>query len=285
MALAMILIQTTKKQQPKLEHIRKLIDEKIADKHEEVMCKFGAILANGILDAGGRNVTISLMSRSGHANMSAIVGLAVFTQFWYWYPLTYFVSLAFTPTAFIGLNKNLKMPVYKFKSNAPPSLFGYPPNITPETKAVVEKVKTAVLSFAKKKEAHDKEKKVAGDKMDVDKKIEDKKVEDKKTDEKKDAMEVDKKDEKKEEPEPDFEIKSNPARVTPAQVKYLSFPEDERYAPIKKGVDVFGIVLLRDKNPGAEEHIVSPATTSTAAQAEENDADPPEPFVWDPVKG
>lgn len=41
--------------------------------------------------------------------MNAIVGLAVFTQFWYWYPLTYFVSLAFTPTAFIGLNKNLRV--------------------------------------------------------------------------------------------------------------------------------------------------------------------------------
>ncbi len=41
--------------------------------------------------------------------MSAIVGLAVFTQFWYWYPLIHFVSLAFTPTAIIGLNKDLKV--------------------------------------------------------------------------------------------------------------------------------------------------------------------------------
>ncbi len=73
------------------------------------MCKFGAVLAYGIMDAGGRNVTISLSSRSGHNNLSAIVGLAIFTQFWYWYPLTYFISLAFTPTAFIGLNKNLKV--------------------------------------------------------------------------------------------------------------------------------------------------------------------------------
>lgn len=58
---------------------------------------------------GGRNVTISLVSRAGHANMPAIVGTAIFTQFWYWYPLTHMLSLAFTPTAIIGLNKKLEV--------------------------------------------------------------------------------------------------------------------------------------------------------------------------------
>jgi len=267
-ALSMILIQQTKKQQPKVEQIKKLMDEKIADKHEEVMCKFGAILATGILDAGGRNVTISLHSRSGHANMNAIVGLAIFTQFWYWYPLTHFVSLAFTPTAFIGLNKNLKMPIYKFKSNSPPSLFAYPPNITPEAKPTVEKVHTAILSITKKKETKDKKEEA--------KKPEPKAAE---------PMDVEKKEEKKEEPEPDFEIKSNPARVTPTQVKHLSFPEEERYSPIQKGGEIFGIVLLKDKNPGAEENFVSPATTGSGSKDEENEPEPPEAFEYDPTKG
>jgi 26S proteasome regulatory subunit N2 len=58
---------------------------------------------------GGRNVTISLQSRTGHSNMPAIVGMAVFTQFWYWFPLTHFLSLSLTPTAIIGLNKELKV--------------------------------------------------------------------------------------------------------------------------------------------------------------------------------
>lgn len=33
------------------------------DKHEDVMCKFGAILATGIIDAGGRNVTLGMHNK------------------------------------------------------------------------------------------------------------------------------------------------------------------------------------------------------------------------------
>ena len=81
----------------------------IADKHEDVMAKFGAILAQGIIDAGGRNVTISLQSRTGHTNMNAVVGLMIFTQYWYWFPSSLCLSLAFTPTCIIGLNSDLKV--------------------------------------------------------------------------------------------------------------------------------------------------------------------------------
>jgi len=52
----------------------------IADKHEDVMAKFGAILSQGIIDAGGRNMTVTLISRTGHTNLLAVVGMLVFTQ-------------------------------------------------------------------------------------------------------------------------------------------------------------------------------------------------------------
>lgn len=79
----------------------------ITAKHEDPVSKFGAVLGQGIIDAGGRNVTLSLVSSQGFNNMPAIVGAVLFTQFWYWYPLTHFLCLAFTPTAMIGLNSNL----------------------------------------------------------------------------------------------------------------------------------------------------------------------------------
>ena len=48
------------------------------------MAKMGAILATGILNAGGRNCTISLRSPDTQTlRMSSVVGLAVFLQYWY----------------------------------------------------------------------------------------------------------------------------------------------------------------------------------------------------------
>ena len=96
---------------PQMKHFRELYAKVIADKHEDVMAKFGAIMAQGIIDAGGRNATIGLQSRSGHTNMAAVVGMLVFCQFWYWYPLAHFLSLAFTPTCVVALNSDLKVSV------------------------------------------------------------------------------------------------------------------------------------------------------------------------------
>jgi 26S proteasome regulatory subunit N2 len=128
------------------------LEKIVLDKHEDTMSKMGAILASGILDAGGRNVTIKLKSRSKHDKLTAVVGLAVFTQFWYWYPLTYFISLAFSPTAIIGLNSDLQMPKLEFLSNAKPSLFDYPKPTTQQTATATVKLPTAILStYAKAK--------------------------------------------------------------------------------------------------------------------------------------
>jgi 26S proteasome regulatory subunit N2 len=128
------------------------LEKIILHKHEDTMSKMGAILASGILDAGGRNVTIRLKSKSKHDKLTAVVGLAVFTQFWYWYPLTYFISLAFSPTAIIGLNSDLQMPKLEFLSNAKPSLFDYPKPTTQQTATATVKLPTAILStYAKAK--------------------------------------------------------------------------------------------------------------------------------------
>ena len=105
----MILIQHSEAMSSKVSFYRQHYAKIIADKHEHNITKLGGILAQGIIDAGGRNVTISLQSRTGHMSMQTAVGLLVFSQFWFWYPLIPFLSLAFTPTALIGLNMDLKV--------------------------------------------------------------------------------------------------------------------------------------------------------------------------------
>jgi len=52
--------------------------------------------------------------------------MAVFTQYWYWFPLT--ISLLYHyPTAVIGVDQDLEIPSFKFHSATRPSMFDYPP--------------------------------------------------------------------------------------------------------------------------------------------------------------
>merc|ERR1719357_1637599 len=278
-ASAMILVQQTEQTCPKVKDFRALYQKVITDKHEDVMAKFGAILAQGIIDSGGRNVTVSLQSRTGHTNMLGVVGMLVFTQYWYWFPLSHFLSLAFQPTAIIGLNSNLDMPVAQFKSSAKPSTYGYTPNIEEKKKEDKEKVATAVLSITakQKKKNAEKGKKDGEEKMDIDTEKKEDKKEKKEVDEDKKEVE-----EKKKEPEPNFEMLSNPARVMKAQLKVISL-EDARYRPMKD-LSIGGIVMLNRTDKGdKEEEIVEPMEVNKASTGSEEEGDepaPPEPFEW-----
>ena len=73
------------------------------------VCPVGGRNAMFLCPTGGRNATIQLQSRTGHTNMMAVVGTLVFCQFWYWYPLAHFLSLAFTPTCVVALNADLQV--------------------------------------------------------------------------------------------------------------------------------------------------------------------------------
>jgi 26S proteasome regulatory subunit N2 len=309
-------------QQPetKVGEFRKLLAKKVGDKHEETMARMGAIMAQGLLDAGGRNTVLGLRSHSGYFRRTSVVGLAVFTQYWYWYPLSYFISLAMHPTALIGLNHDLKMPKFEVTCNCKPSLFAYPPPVTAETKEKGPAVPTAVLSTTAraKDKARKKEKGGAGQ-TDKDKDTEQGAAE--KADDATDMAvdEPDKKDskaapdsqdagtgddkEKADKPKPkEEEPKSftleNPCRVVPAQEPYVQFPAKSRYQPIRKG-RAAGILVLKDTTPGDPEELVNgqgpapggaqaapvPAADAPAqaAQPEEDEPPPPEPFEYVPA--
>ncbi|KAJ9182426.1 hypothetical protein P3X46_006422 [Hevea brasiliensis] len=298
-AMAMVMVQMNEASDSRVGTFRRQLEKIILDKHEDTMSKMGAILASGILDAGGRNVTIRLLSKTKHDKVTAVVGLAVFSQFWYWYPLIYFISLSFSPTAFIGLNYDLKVPKFEFISNAKPSLFEYPKPTTVPTTTSAVKLPTAVLSTSAKAKAR--AKKEAEQKANAEKAAAAAESssaaantgKDKSSNEKDgDSMQVDSQPEKKAEPEPSFEILTNPARVVPAQEKFIKFMEDSRYAPVKLAPS--GFVLLRDLQPTEPEVLsltdalsstVSPAGGSAAGQqgsasamAVDEEPQPPQPL-------
>ncbi|XP_004247848.1 26S proteasome non-ATPase regulatory subunit 1 homolog A [Solanum lycopersicum] len=268
-AMAMVMVQISEASDSRVGAFRRQLEKIVLDKHEDTMSKMGAILASGILDAGGRNVTIKLLSKTKHDKITAVVGLAVFSQFWYWYPLIYFVSLAFSPTALIGLNSDLKVPKFDFVSHAKPSLFEYPKPITVTTTTSAVKLPTAVLSTSARAKAR-------ASKKEAEKASAEKGAGEsssgatnlgkggKSTDKDGDSMQVDAPAEKKNEPEPSFEILTNPARVVPAQEKFIKFLEDSRYIPVKSSPS--GFVLLRDLRPDEPEVLsLTDAPSSTAS--------------------
>merc|ERR1711862_655012 len=103
------------------------------------------------------------------------------------------------------------------------------------------------------------------EKMDVDSEKKDDKekmdVDEKKEDDKKDE----KSEEEKKEPEPLFEMLSNPSRVMKAQLKVINM-EDGKYRPMKD-ISIVGIVLLDRAELGAddEEQIVEPMEVNKGA--------------------
>jgi 26S proteasome regulatory subunit N2 len=161
-SLALVLQQINVTQEPSVKVVREMFEKVTKDKHEDLLAKFGAIIATGIIDAGGRNTVVKLSNRFGHRNMNGIVGMAMFCQYWSWFPLLHFFSLASMPTAIIGLNADLQMPAFTFTSNSKPSTFAYPEPMKAPEKKDVAKLPTAVLSTTAKAKARQEKKEKEG---------------------------------------------------------------------------------------------------------------------------
>lgn len=287
MALALVLQQVSETRSPTVKKFREQLKTVAGDSKQPIVARTGAIMASGILDAGGRNVVVSMQSKDGFMKVGSVVGVVMFLQYWYWYPTYHFLSLAFTPTMLIGLNKDFDIPKsYTVRCDAPPSMFAYP-KIEEKKDDRKELVATAVLSTtarAKAREARKEarrtgsnipeapgldrvishlstashlsiEERLDGDRMDVEPK-------------------------KKEKEPTSFQVQ-NPSRIVPAQIKYISMDIDnQRYTPaVTNTGGLSGIVVLLDSDPGAPEEV---SKVERVEIGQDEEAEAPEPFDWDP---
>jgi hypothetical protein len=69
LSMAMVLQQTSEARSPSVKRFRELLSSIVTDKHQPILAKSGAIVAAGILDAGGCNVVVSMQSRAGFMKM------------------------------------------------------------------------------------------------------------------------------------------------------------------------------------------------------------------------
>ena len=185
--------------------------------------------------------------------MTAVTAMLVFTQYWYWYPLSYFISLTFVPTAFIGLDAKLKMPHCSIPRATASRVRSRTRRPSPRTIRRTRGRWSRRCSprpprrrrEAAKKDAEKKAARRAGTPPWMSQRR-------RTTQAEQSADKADKEEEAKKQPEPSEEELSNPARVTPAQEKYVRFDEGSRFVPIvaEKATHARGFVVLRDTTPG-----------------------------------
>lgn len=316
LSVALVLMQVSEAQNPAAKKFRDTLLEVVNDKHQPVLAKTGAIMAAGILDAGGRNVVVSMHSRSGFIKMGGVVGLMMWLQYWYWYPLMHFLSLAFAPTVMIGLNKDFDMPTsFSVSCNAKPSLFAYPS--TEEKKEdVKEKVVTAILSTTAKSKAREARKgakklarqgsregtalggpipmervsssglpleRVSSTGIPLERNISLMSAASHLSglSGEDDTAKSPSKQQAPPPPEPTAFVINNPSRLLPGQLRHLSLDSSQRYSPVcrrdGKAVLPRGIVILTDNNPDAPENV---ARVERILLGQEDEAEPPQPFIW-----
>ena len=287
----------------KIKTFRDKLASLISDKHQTTLTKMGAILSTGLLDVGGRNCALSLGSRNGFTKMTSAAGLVLWLQHWHWYPLMHMLSLAVTPTVTIGLNKNFKYPKkFEIVCHGKPSAFAHPKKLEEKKEEKKKRVETVALSTTAKNMARIARKRakeeaesgeVSGDDevMEVDKKEEESKEDgtglkaavegsehmDVDGEDATQAAAVENKPKKKREPEPTSFRISNPSRITTAQADVCVFDLSQRYRPIRPEEKPYGVIMLTDSTPSEEDDVGAVKTP-----AQEDEADPPEPFEWTP---
>lgn len=238
------------------------MEKVIQDKDEHILIRFGAIISQGFMNLGGRNSRINLVSNNGNNKMAAIVGMALFTQYYYWFPMIHFINLAVEPVILFGVDSNLKI-VKNFQvlSKAKPSIYGYPSEIKLEEKSQEKKVPTAVLSTVGRAKAKNKRLGTATSinaEMNLENQIStsnliqnlEKKEEENKDDAIAKEKEVKEKEAAAKVEEPNQEFLSNPFRILPKQHPVISFFENQDHKLILNN-RFNGFVLLNKINLGA----------------------------------
>jgi len=282
-ATGILYMQRNETECPEVKEVREEFLKVIKNKRRsDKMARMGAILGSGFLDAGGRNLCISMITPTGQKRMKAILGMVLFWQHWEWYPLIPMASLCFKPTVAIGLDEDLEMPVMKIDVNCKPSKFAFPQKMQEEKakkKKIMKKAELSISAKAKARQAKKKKEKAA-ENGDVE--MEDADMQDKEEpkEEDKEEMEVEKKEEekKKDEPEPESYVESLPCRITRAQQEFVSLAPDSRYELVNDR-KITGFMMLRNKNPDKPKELVSLKATD-AAGVYGNEPDPPADFIY-----
>ena len=256
----LIFSQTTLKQEEGIKEFNENLTKILGDKDEHLLIKFGAMISKGLMNLGGKNCVINLVSNTGENKMKSIIGMCLFTQYYYWFPMVHMLNLSVTPTFLFNLDEKLKMPInYKMLSKSKPSVFGYPKEEEKDIKKKEIKAEVAVLSTHTRNKAKSKKtgtlsmadiKSGLADKNSSielihapSEKIPSNDKEEKKEENKEEEIKID-----TSKVEPEEEELTNPIRILPLQRKFIYELNQNDFEPITHG-RYSGFLILKKKRP------------------------------------
>jgi len=278
LALSLVYMQQSEYSAPSVKWFREKIANIVKDKYPSTLTKLGAIIAAGIIDAGGRNCSVSLRSPGGFIRPNACIGIVLWTQHWYWYPMLHFFSLALSPSVLVGLNKEFKLPQsFAVHCAAPSSKYAYPPKIKEKIEAKKERVVTAILSTTLKQQARERAKdrekdSIAEGTLEYADNLT--ALDSTTTIGNNDLL---KRNSEKEKGQSRNHFLSNPTRVLDSQQIHCSFLLDRRYIPVLTNIRPTGVVMLCDRRPSELAETAEINCLSLKCIEEEQ---APLPFSW-----
>jgi len=269
---AFLLAQVRPEVDARAKRFREKIFAVVSDnKQASTMTRMGALLASGIVDAGGRNAFLSIIGSNGLPKPPAVAGFILWVQYWFWYPMMHMLSLCLSPSALIGVNGDLDLPK-SFRIDCiggdVAKRFGMPDPTEEKKDEVKSRVKTAVLSTTVKVSQRQKQKQPAAQAELVEEVAAEP------------SPTAGSETKKKSLPD-DKELLTNPVRVTKAMTSVVRFRRSERYSPACGENMRVGVIVLRDTTPGEEQEVVKVAVPPTG-DVDPNEPAPPQPFEWTP---
>ena len=281
MAAAILLAQRRPEADARAKRFRDAVYKAAADsKSASTMTRMGAILAAGIVDAGGRNVAVSLLGRGGKPKPPAVAGMVLWTLSWYWYPCLHMISLAMSPSVIAGANSALDLPVdFRLECAGGDTYrrFGPPDPVEEKKEETKSRIKTVALSM-KGKPAAAASVAAAAPAAPVTPATPSTPATATAA-----TAAAGKDDAIKTVPvsaPSDEAMLSNPVRVTKAMMEFVRVPAGQRYAPVSKEIG-WGILVLDDSTPGEEEQVIKVAPPPPF-EFDPNEPEPPAPFEWEP---
>ena len=146
-AASLVFSQSNENSDKEVLKFKETLNKCVNNKDEHPIARMGGLMGCGIMNYGGKNGVISLRKAPEVTDSLGVMGMILFCQSYYWFPLANMLDLAFKPTFLIGIDSSFKIVAdFHVLSQAAPSRFAPSSDAPKKVEKKEENSQKAVLS-------------------------------------------------------------------------------------------------------------------------------------------